>query len=123
MMSTSSEGYTGILRCHFRILQGFVEEVNMRAPRDAKPALTLLATLYGLTRVERALAFYLASGAASGAAAAAVRAAVNAACAALSADGGWAALRLAEGFGIPDHCLEAPIAFDWRQIGSNVSAM
>ncbi|KAK9909468.1 hypothetical protein WJX75_002711 [Coccomyxa subellipsoidea] len=103
--------------------EGFVEEVKMRAPADARPALGLLATLYGLTRVERALAFYLASGVASGAAAAAVRAGVNAACAALSADGGWAALRLAEGFGIPDHCLEAPIAFDWRQIGSNVAAM
>lgn len=102
-------------------LQGFVEEVTNKAPEASRPALMLLATLYGLTRVERGMAFYLASGAATGAHAEGVRAAVNTACAALSADGGWAALRLAEGFGIPDHCLQAPIAFDWRQIGSNVS--
>ena len=58
------------------------------------------------------------AGVADGGHAAAVRAAVNAACAVLSSDGGWAVLRLAESFGIPDHCLQAPIAFDWRQIGS-----
>ncbi len=58
------------------------------------------------------------AGVADGGHAAAVRAAVNAACVVLSSDGGWAALRLAEAFGIPDHCLQAPIAFDWRQIGS-----
>ena len=44
---------------HF--MQGFVEEVK-KSPADAKPALTLLATLYGLTRVERSLASYLAAG-------------------------------------------------------------
>ncbi len=58
------------------------------------------------------------AGIADGGHAAAVRSAVNAACAVLSSDSGWAALRLAESFGIPDHCLQAPIAFDWRQIGS-----
>jgi hypothetical protein len=42
-------------------MQGFVEEVQS-SPANAKPALTLLATLYGLTRVERRLAFYLAAG-------------------------------------------------------------
>ena len=43
-------------------MQGFVEEVQ-KGPANAKPALTLLATLYGLTRVERRMAFYLATGA------------------------------------------------------------
>ena len=42
-------------------MQGFVEEVK-KSPEDAKPALTLLAALYGLTRVERNLAFFLAAG-------------------------------------------------------------
>ena len=42
-------------------MQGFVEEVQ-KSPEDAKPALTLLAALYGLTRVERNLAFFLAAG-------------------------------------------------------------
>ena len=94
------------------------------APADAQGALRLLAALYGLTRVERGAAFYLgAEGAGfTGAHARAVRSAVNAACAALAADGGRLALRLAEGFGLPDHCIEAPIAFDWRQIGSELGA-
>ena len=47
--------------CCLMITQGFVEEVQS-SPASAKPALTLLATLYGLTRVERRLAFYLAAG-------------------------------------------------------------
>ena len=38
-----------------------MEEVQ-KGPANAKPALTLLATLYGLTRVERRMAFYLAAG-------------------------------------------------------------
>ena len=42
-------------------MQGFVEEVQ-KSPEHAKPALTLLAALYGLTRVERNLAFFLAAG-------------------------------------------------------------
>lgn len=47
--------------CCLMIMQGFVEEVQS-SPANAKSALTLLATLYGLTRVERRLAFYLAAG-------------------------------------------------------------
>lgn len=38
-----------------------MDEVR-KSPEDAKPALTLLAALYGLTRVERNLAFFLAAG-------------------------------------------------------------
>jgi acyl-CoA oxidase len=34
----------------------------------------------------------------------------------LMADGGQPALQLCEGFDIPNHCLQAPIAFDWRRI-------
>lgn len=50
--------------------------------------------------------------------AAAIRIQVNGLCSKLAADDGRVALRLCEGFGIPDHLLQAPIAFDWRQIGS-----
>jgi hypothetical protein len=53
-------------------------------------------------------------GALSGADVAALRNHVNAACRALAADGGRLAIRLCDGFGIPDHLLHAPIAFDWR---------
>ena len=43
--------------------QAFSEELQT-APEAAQGALGRLATLYGLTRVERGLAFFLASGAA-----------------------------------------------------------
>ena len=41
-------------------------------------------------------------------------------CSELSEGGGVIAVKLTAGFGIPDHLLQAPIAFDWRLIGSNM---
>ena len=90
-----------------------------RAPASARPALQVLARLYGLTRVERSMAVLLANRALAPEAAPAVRHAVNADCAALSASGGRPALQLCESFGIPDHLLLAPIAFNWMSIGSD----
>ena len=69
------------------------------------------------------MAVYLANGALQPEHAAAVRLAVNASCAALAAQGGKPALLLCEGFGVPDHLLAAPIAFDWKAIGSQGTAM
>lgn len=44
-----------------------------------------------------------------------VRARVNALCRELGADNGRLALALCDGFGIPDHLLQAPIAIgNWR---------
>ncbi len=80
-----------------------------------------LALVYGLTRVERGLAFYLAAGVMDGKAAAALRLAVNDLCARLSANDGKTLLRLCDGFGIPDHLMSAPIARDWQQIGSGIN--
>lgn len=97
-------------------MQGFVEELGA-APAAARPALTALARLYGLTRLERDLGTFLAAGALAPDQAPALRAEVNALCAALAARGGRPALALCAAFGIPDHCLAAPIAFDWRAIG------
>lgn len=77
-----------------------------------------LATLYGLTRVERASAFLLAAGAISGADVAALRCQVNSLCATFAAEGGRLALQLCAGFGIQDHLLNAPIATNWRAIGA-----
>lgn len=54
----------------------------------------------------------------SGAHAAVVRQHVNKMCSQLAVDSGKLALLLCEGFGIPDHLLQAPIAFDWMQIGT-----
>lgn len=76
----------------------------------------LLCELYGLTRLERSAGFYLASGTLCGADMKTIRELVNQACAALSGDGGALALRLCEGFGIPEHLIAAPIARDWRSI-------
>ena len=49
---------------------------------------------------------------------AAVRLQINKLCTQLAADAGKLALLMCEGFGIPDHLLQAPIAFNWQQIGT-----
>ena len=77
-----------------------------------------LAALYGLTRVERAAPFLLASGVLTGADMAELRTQINELCAALAANSARAALQLCDGFGIPEHLLWAPIASDWRKIGA-----
>ena len=123
--------------------QGFVEELAA-APADAAGPLRQLAMLYGLTRLERSAAFHLAHGVITGAEqftrlskkeerkierhpvlpgageqAKTARAAVNALCGQLAARRGEVAVALCDGFGIPDELLLAPIAFDWRVIGSS----
>lgn len=55
--------------------------------------------------------------------AAAVRLGVNKLCQDLSAEGGKAIWALCDGFGIPDELLFAPIAFDWKLIGTEQSAI
>ncbi len=55
---------------------------------------------------------------AAGSHAAALRLQINGLCSQLAADAGKLAIKLCEGFGIPDHLLQAPIAFNWQQIGS-----
>ena len=76
----------------------------------------LLCSLYGLTRLERNSGFYLGAGALDSGAIRSVREHVNAACALLGAHKGALALRLCDGFGVPDHLIAAPIAQDWRRI-------
>lgn len=95
----------------------FSEEIAT-APAAAVPALRQLASLYGLTRVERGLPFFLASRALRPDQAGAVRLAVNSLCRQLVADGGVAMLALCDGFGVPDELLAAPIARDWTAIGA-----
>ncbi len=50
----------------------------------------------------------------------ALRLFVNETLARLSSNGGETLLRLCAGFGIPDHLIQAPIAFDWRCIGKEI---
>ena len=54
----------------------------------------------------------------AGAHAVAIRTHINKLCSQLAADAGKLALLMCEGFGIPDHLLQAPIAFNWQQIGT-----
>lgn len=111
---------TGLHAFKLVLNQGFVDELES-APAAAKPALTALARLYGLTRLERDLGTFLAAGALAPRQAPDLRAEVNALCGALMAGDGRPALALCASFGIPDHCLAAPIAFDWRAIGEEIT--
>ena len=47
----------------------------------------------------------------------------NQLCQELTVDGGKAIWTLCDGFGIPDELLFAPIAFDWKLIGTEQSAI
>ncbi len=105
------------------VCNGLLCDQVAAAPAASRPTLGALGLLYGLTRIERSAAFYLAAGVLTGQHAAALRSHVNDVCKQLVADGGRPALRLCEAFGIPDHLLQAPIAFDWTQIGSDGLAM
>lgn len=96
---------------------GVMLQEAQAAPTAAKAGLLAMAQLFGATRVERNLASYLAAGVLNGADAAALRAAVNKACRQLGGNGAKPALVLCEAFGIPDHLLAAPIAFNWRRMG------
>ena len=94
----------------------FLDEVET-APGAWRSTLSTLALLYGLTRVESDLSCYLAGGALPGNAVGPLRRKINALCAELSRDGAKQALALCDGFGIPDHLLQAPIALrDWRSM-------
>ena len=88
-----------------------------RADGSLRPALRLLAQLYGMTRIEMHVADYLASGALTALDVESLRSSVHSVYRALIADGGRPALALCDGFGIPDALLTAPIAHGWQGIG------
>ncbi|KAG2490905.1 hypothetical protein HYH03_010818 [Edaphochlamys debaryana] len=96
--------------------ENFVAETE-RAPAALKPSLELLANLYGIKCLQKGAAFYLGMGAMDRADVAALRTAAQAHYAMLCAGGLRSpAVALVDAFGIPDHLLQAPIAFDWRKI-------
>jgi acyl-CoA oxidase len=96
------------------------------APEALRPALRAAALVFGASRAEGALAHHLAFGAVAGPGASGgaplLRAALNAQLRELGGGNGSVglapALALVNGFGIPDHLLAAPIAYDWRKIGA-----
>ncbi|KAL4517722.1 hypothetical protein Ndes2526B_g02124 [Nannochloris sp. 'desiccata'] len=95
----------------------FVEEIK-NAPYAWRDTLSMLALLYGLSRVEKGLSCYLAGGALPAAAVGPLRLQINSICAGIvGKDGAKSAVALCDAWGIPDHLLQAPIALrDWRGI-------
>lgn len=92
----------------------FLEELNGASP-SLKPVLGLLCRLYGLSRVEAGFQEYLAGGVADAGTIALVREQVHTACKELL--NGNLILSVLNGFGIPDHLIQAPIATSgWRHL-------
>jgi acyl-CoA oxidase len=87
------------------VFERFHEAVR-RAPEPLVPALTRLAALHGLSRIEAGSAWYLETGYISPAKARAIRNQVNELCRLVRPD----APALTAAFGIPDELLGAPIA-------------
>lgn len=96
-------------------------EAASSCPPDARPAMRALAAAHGLARAERASGFLVAAGALGSdgrAGLSALRAAANSVYTLLTTGGKASpALKLVDGWGVPDHLIGAPIAFDWRKIG------
>lgn len=96
----------------------FLRELES-APTEWKDLLKTLCLLYGLSRVENGAQSYLEHGALSGKSMSHLRLKINGLCSSLSENGAHRALSLCDGFGIPDHLLQAPIALgSWRDIGA-----
>lgn len=95
-------------------LENFTKEAGKADPPQLRPVLALLSSLYGMTRIEKDLAFFLTAGVINAQDASSLRDRIHAAFGVLVADDGRLALDLVEAFGIPDHLLQAPIALDWR---------
>eukprot|EP00879_Flechtneria_rotunda_P009942 GHRR01010397.1.p1 GENE.GHRR01010397.1~~GHRR01010397.1.p1 ORF type:complete len:600 (+),score=211.63 GHRR01010397.1:456-2255(+) len=102
-------------------MEYMIKESNAAAATaSAKAGLAALRQLYGATRIEKRQGRYLEAGLLTAADAVALRQAVNKACRQLGGNGAVPALKLCEAFGIPDHILSAPIAFNWRQLGQTL---
>ena len=102
---------------------GAGDEINGASPAAARPALRVLAVVHGASVAMRSAAFYLSRGALCAARLLeAEGGAQTSACAVLCSGGEKApALRLADGFGIPEHLIAAPIATgDWKKIGEGL---
>ena len=105
----------------------FRQEVQRSAPAAWRTPLERLCLLYGLHAVESHLTTYLEHGALRPQAASQLRLKINSLCGYFAADGASVALGLCDGFGIPDHLLQAPIAFSegagggWHDIGRSTS--
>ena len=85
-------------------------QVLSRVDLSLRPALHLLATLFGIKCILKGSAFFLSSGALGASDLAALRLTLHELYRSLSGNGGRLALRLCDGFGIPEPLITAPIA-------------
>ena len=97
-------------------LDNFVQAIA-RLDVSLRPALLMLATLFGIKSVLKGSAFFLGSGALTAEDLEGLRTSLHEIYRTLSANGGRLALKLCDGFGIPEPMITAPIAKDWRQVG------
>lgn len=96
----------------------FSEELET-APEELKYDLERLCVLYGLSRVEAGLTTYLQYGVLPGKAVGLIRKQINHLCNYFASSDAKIARVFCDGFGIPDHLLQAPIAVDnWHRIGA-----
>eukprot|EP01026_Neomeris_dumetosa_P054730 TRINITY_DN49356_c0_g1_i17.p1 TRINITY_DN49356_c0_g1~~TRINITY_DN49356_c0_g1_i17.p1 ORF type:complete len:638 (-),score=92.85 TRINITY_DN49356_c0_g1_i17:496-2340(-) len=93
----------------------FVEAVN-GAPQSVKESLRMVCELYGLLRIEAASAFYLGEGLLLKGDLNAIRHRIHQIFGLMWSNDAKLAKQLCDGFGLPDHLVEAPIAFNWREI-------
>lgn len=98
-------------------LEQFALAVERGGPGSAASKMRPLAELYGLTVVERDLAWFLSEGVLAPQQGRAVAAAARELCRDLSAQ----MTTLVDAFGIPEHLVAAPIAGDWEayNVGDN----
>eukprot|EP00164_Ancoracysta_twista_P000973 GFYU01001273.1.p1 GENE.GFYU01001273.1~~GFYU01001273.1.p1 ORF type:complete len:652 (+),score=214.94 GFYU01001273.1:136-2091(+) len=90
------------------VLEQFVEGIN-GADDELKPVLQEMRKLYGLSRIEEGLGYFIGAGHLPASAGIDVPKQVTDIC----RDLGDSAVDLVDGFGIPDHLIRAPIAHDW----------
>lgn len=81
-----------------------------RVDASLRPALELLANLYALDCLAKDAAFFLGSGTMTAADVEAVRAAMMRIYALLTANGGRLAVKLCDGFGLPEPLVSTPIS-------------
>jgi acyl-CoA oxidase len=86
------------------------------APSASQALLSTLAQLHGVSIINEEAAFFYSSGSLPVGSLSCMRDVQLQLCSQLMTGGGAALLQLCDGFGIPDHCIQAPIAFDWHHL-------
>lgn len=114
--------FLGLQCCYFSAateksyLTVVVVQAIESAPADDQVALRALARVYGISKLLENATFYYAHGVFEMRMEDLLREQLICTMQELMVNGGQPALALCDGFGIPPHALQAPIAFDWRKI-------